>query len=100
MYTQKVTRRRPNVYKCMVGLMDISYKELAVELSNRGFIDADVSEICRAVRGFSGTKHEQIRQALAVLFGLWLKGIDEMPVEVKAFADSMAPFGASRGEGT
>ena len=98
MYTQNMRKRRPNVCKCMLGLMDMSYKELSDEFSNRGLVRADVTEICRAVRGFSGPKNEQIRQALTVLFGLWLRGTDEVPLEMRTFADSMARFGTARGE--
>ena len=91
---QKLTGRRPNVYKCMMGLMDMTYKEIGGYLSDKRLYVGDVSEVCRAVRGFSGPKYDHIRSALILAFTMWLKDVGErgVPRELRTFANQMRPF--------
>ena len=88
------SHRRPNVYKCMMGLMDMTYKEIAAYLGSRELYVGDVSEICRAVRGFSGTKYDMIRAAIIKAFSIWLGEVSKggTPRELRTFANQMRPF--------
>lgn len=62
---------RPNLYKGIVGIMDITYKEMSEKLSRRGLEVADVSEICRAARGYPGPKYDKIRRRMIAVFMEW-----------------------------
>ena len=90
----EMIKSRPNVYKCMMGLMDMTYKEMASYLERNGLFRGDVSEICRAVRGLSGPKHDLIRSAVIKAFTIWLKESTEetVPLELRTFANQMKPF--------
>lgn len=69
--------KRPNVYKGIMGVMDLTYKELSVILSDESFNAGDISEICRAVRGYSGPKYDKIRKRLVKTFSDWVAKLDE-----------------------
>ena len=70
-----VETRKPNIYKGMLGLMDLGYKEFAdiVELRFPGV--ANASEICRAVRGKDSPKYELIRRLIIEEFLLWIGSV-------------------------
>ena len=86
--------RRPNVYKSMMGLMDMTYKEIGAFLEERRLYVGDVSEICRAVRGFSGPKYDHIRAALILAFTAWVGEMkaDGASRELRTFANQMKAF--------
>lgn len=79
--------RRPNVYKGIIGVMDLTYKELSSEMSRGGFDPGDISEICRAVRGYSGPKYDRIRRCLLASFCEWLAEL-----ESSGAADELKPY--------
>lgn len=88
-------RSRPNVYKGMIGMMDMTYKEATVYLETKRLYVGDVSEICRAVRGFRSPKYDMIRAALIDAFTMWLKETRQdggETVELHTFANQMKPF--------
>ena len=85
---------RPNVYKCMIGMMDMSYKETAAYLEQNKLHVGDISDLCRAVRGFGGPKYDKIRAALIDAFAMWLAETkkDGASIELRTFANQMKPF--------
>lgn len=64
--------KRPNIYKGMLGLMDMGYKEFAEIVAPRYSNDVNASEICRAVRGKDGARYDLIRRILTEEFILWI----------------------------
>ena len=68
--------RQPNIYKGIMGVMDMTYKEMSDKISSYGFYAGDVSEVCRAVRGYSGPKYDKIRRYLIISFTEWLAELD------------------------
>ena len=70
--------RRPNFYKGIMGLMDMSYKDLCCRLPAYG-IKSDVcepSELCRATRGFKAPRYDRIRRAIVRMFIDWTDELD------------------------
>ena len=56
----------PNVYKGIIGFMDVTYAELSELIGV-----ADRAEVCRAVRGFPGARYDAIRAKIAAAFFVW-----------------------------
>ena len=75
--TEENELKSPNVYKGMMGLMDLTYKEISGKIGKQGTYVGDISEICRAVRGFPGPKYDKIRRHFITIFVSWLKELDE-----------------------
>lgn len=70
-----VETKRPNIYKGMLGLMDLSYKEFADVVDKHIPGGADASEICRAVRGKDFPKYDLIRRLIVEEFLLWISSV-------------------------
>lgn len=64
--------RSPNAYRAMMGLMDLSYRELADSISAMRGGGCDPSELCRALRGVEGEEYDKLRGDVALAFGKWL----------------------------
>ena len=67
----------PNVYKGMMGLMDLTYKEVSSRIGKEGLYVGDTSEVCRAVRGFPGPKYDKIRRHFLAIFVSWLRELEK-----------------------
>jgi len=67
----------PNPYKCIMGVMDVTYTELSNLLTSDGFFIGDISELCRAVRGYDAPKYDEIRRRIILLFRHWLSGLEK-----------------------
>lgn len=70
-----------------MGIMDVTYKELTDMLSDESFSCGDISEVCRAVRGYSGKKYDRIRRRLMKAFSDWLADLER-----EGMADSIRPY--------
>ena len=63
--------RRPNVYKARIGLMDVSFKELAFMMRERGLEKIWTTEISAAIHGGRQAKHETIRNEIMRIYAEW-----------------------------
>ncbi|MBQ9544092.1 MAG: hypothetical protein IJV00_03065 [Clostridia bacterium] len=61
----------PNLYKGIMGVMDLTYKDASVLLEDRGIKVNDLTELCRAVRGYSGPRYSRMRRCLLAIFAEW-----------------------------
>lgn len=64
--------KKPNVYKGIIGMMDVTYREASERISTTGVFVGDISELCRAVRGYKGAKYDRLRRGLVRVFSEWL----------------------------
>ena len=79
--------KKPNLYKGIMGVMDLTYKEISERIDSAGLYTGDVSEICRAVRGCEGPKYDKIRRCLVICFADWVAQLDS-----EGRAEALKPF--------
>ena len=79
--------KKPNLYKGIMGVMDLTYKEVSEKIAASGLYAGDVSEICRAVRGCEGPKYDKIRRCLVICFADWVAKL-----ESEGRADALKPY--------
>ena len=63
---------KSNPYKGMIGVMDVTYSELAEHMRRMHLGEVRSEDLCRAVRGHVGRKYDNIRERIARLFLIWL----------------------------
>lgn len=61
---------KPNIYKARVGLMDITFKELAFIMRERG-MKIKEPEISAAIHGGRQAKHVMIRNVISQIYSEW-----------------------------
>ena len=61
---------RPNIYKARIGLMDITFKELAYIMRERG-MKIKEPEISVAIHGGHQAKHARIRNEISSIYEEW-----------------------------
>ena len=67
----------PNLYKGILGVMDLTYKDASVLLEDRGVKVRDLTELCRAVRGYQGPRYSRMRRCLLAIFADWFGELAE-----------------------
>lgn len=61
---------KPNIYKARIGLMDITFKELAFMMRKRGMKIRE-PEISVAIHGGRQAKHAMIRSSISQIYDEW-----------------------------